>query len=551
MNKPFVVVVAVALAALPAAAQSRGGGGGAAAAPQADAPSMSVSGAPRGTTGWMGLRPVEHPPTITLPEAFALAAQKSTDLRVAAAQVKAAEASITKAWAVLLPNISLGANYTFNTPEQSAKFGSEEQLQQQALLFNSIGDLTAQSAALTPDPVQRQAALERAAQLHAAADQLASQKVTEFVIQPAHVVDGSLTFAMPVFSGRALPLLQNAYGAVALTKLATQQAKAAVLWGVAQAYLQAVTTKNIVAIADEQVDTAKRHHALAEQRAAQGMLTALAVERALLDVKKAEQQATQARGAQRMAKAALASMLDRTDDFDVEAPAPLAPVDEAAGVDALIARAWQQRLDLRVQKETIAIAERTRTEAWTRLLPSLQLVAQGRYTTNTSGLVSEPITGAVILQASLPIFDGGMTIGTIREATAKLDAEMLRVHQLEQTIEREIRGTVDDVALKTDNVATSAAVAELAHKQAANAEELFAQGVATDNDVRDARLAHFAADIDAARARLDLQASRLGLAYALGELAALSGVADVATDAVDDDEHDAARKALDRVPTQP
>jgi hypothetical protein len=85
-------------------------------------------------------------------------------------------------------------------------------------------------------------------------------------------------------------------------------------------------------------------------------------------VKKAEQQATQARGAQRMAKAALASMLDRTDDFDVEAPAQLAPVDEAAGVDALIARAWQQRLDLRVQKETIAIAERTRTEAWTRLL---------------------------------------------------------------------------------------------------------------------------------------------------------------------------------------
>ena len=220
MNKPSVVVAAallLALCALPASAQSRGGG--AAAAPQADAPSMSVSGSPRGTTGWMGLRPVEHPPTITLPEAFTLAASKSTDLRVAAAQLRAAEATVTKAWAVLLPNISLGVNYTFNTPEQSAKFGSEEQLQQQALLFNSIGDLTAQSAALTPDPVQRQAALERAAQLHAAADQLANQKVTEFVIQPAHVVDGNVTFAMPVFSGRALPLLQNAYGAVALTKL--------------------------------------------------------------------------------------------------------------------------------------------------------------------------------------------------------------------------------------------------------------------------------------------------------------------------------------------
>ena len=98
---------------------------------------------------------------------------------------------------MVLPQLSLGANYTFNTPEQTAKFGSEEQLQQQALLFRSLGDLTAQSAALTPDPRQRQAALERAAQLGAAADQIERQEVTEFVIQPAHVVDGALTFAMP------------------------------------------------------------------------------------------------------------------------------------------------------------------------------------------------------------------------------------------------------------------------------------------------------------------------------------------------------------------
>jgi outer membrane protein TolC len=549
MTRSILSVVVVALLALPSLAQSRGGMG--APAPQADSPSMATSGAPRGTTGLVGLKPVDPLPLLTLSDAFALAARQSTDLRVAALQLRAAEANITKAWAVVLPNLSVGVNYTFNTPEQSAKFGSEEQLQQQALLFKSIGDLTAQSAALNPDPVQRQAALERAAQLNAAADQLASQKVTEFIIQPAHVVDGNLTLAMPVFSGRALPLLQNAYGAVALTKLSTHQAKAAVLWGVAQAYLQAVATGNIVAIADEQVASARRHHMLAEQRAAQGMLTALAVERALLDVKKAEQQATQARAAQRMAKGALASLVGRTDDFAVEAPAPFAPIDAAGDVDGLLARAWNNRLDLRIQKESVALAERTRAEAWARLLPSVQLIAQGRYTTNTSGLISEPVTGAVMLQASLPIFDGGMTIGTIREATAKLDAELLRVQQLQQTIEREIRGTVDDVTVKEESVSTTASVAELAHKQAQNAEELFAQGVATDTDVRDARLAHFAADLDAARARLDLQTARLGLAYALGELASLVKVDDVSPEGLAPAEAAAARDALDRVPTEP
>jgi len=522
----FVVAV---LAALPSSAQSRGAP--AAPAPQADAPSMPVSAAPTGTTGLFGLRPVEPLPVVTLEQAFGLAARRSTDLRVAAAQLRAAEANITKAWAVVLPQLSLGANYTFNTPEQTAKFGSEEQLQQQALLFRSLGDLTAQSAALTPDPRQRQAALERAAQLGAAADQIESQEITEFVIQPAHVVDGALTFAMPLFSGRALPLLQNAYGAVALTRLGTQQARAAVLWGVARAYLQAVAAKSFVAIADEQVASATRHHALAEQRAAQGMMTALAVERALLDLKKAEQQAIQARGAQRMAKAALAGLIGRLDDFEVVAPPPVVALEEGAAIDALLARAWQKRLDLRMQKETVALAERTRTETWTRLLPSVQLVAQGRYTTNTAGLVGEPLTGAVIVQASLPIFDGGMTMGAIEEATAKLDAELLRVRQLEETIERELRGTLDDVALKKESVATTAAVAALAHKQADNAAALFA------------------ADVDAARARLDLQTARLGLAYALGELAGLVKVEDIAPDVLAPDDVAAARAALDRVPS--
>jgi outer membrane protein TolC len=528
----FVSVVLVGLVALPVAAQS----------------ALTSATPSRMLPASLGLRAVPTPAVITLEEAFGLAARRSTDLRVAAAQLRAAEASITKAWALVLPQLSLSANYTFNAPAQSAKFGSEEQLAQQALLFRSIGDLTAQSAALNPDPVQRQGALERAAQLNAAADQIERQTVSEFDILPAHVVDGNLTFAMPLFSGRAGLLMQNAIGAVHLTKLATQQAKAAVLLGVAQAYLQVVAAKSIVTIAWEQVESAKRHRVLAEQRAAQGMLTPLAVERALLDVRRAEQQALQAGGALRTAKAALAGMIGRTDDFDVAAPSPILPLDEGAAVDSLLVRAWQQRLDLRVQKETIAIAERTRAEAWSRLLPSLQLVAQGRFTTNTTGFVSEPLTGAVIAQASVPIFDGGMTIGTIREATARLDAEMLRVRSLEETIERELRGAVDDVQLKKQTVDTSVALAGLAQRQAQNAEELFGQGVATDSDVRDARLARFAADVDAARAHLDLQAARLGLAYALGELATLIRVDDVAADDIDSVEASDAERSLERIP---
>lgn len=542
--RSFLLITAL-LCSMSALAQSRGGGAPPAAA---DSPASPVSGAPRGTTGLMGLRPVEPTPTITLAEAFALTAKNSLDLRVAAAQLEASRASLTKAWAMVLPNISVGASYTFNFPDQTAQFGSEEQNQQQALLFYSLADMTEQSAAMNPDPMARRAAVERAAELRKAADDIARSEPMEIALAPPHVVDGNLTFAMPLFNGRAFPLLQNAYGGVEITRMSVEQARAAVLWGTAQAYLQAVATQSIVAILEQQVASTMRHLGLAVQRHEQGLLTALALERADLEVQKAEQQLRQARAGLRAAKAALAGMIGRVEDFHVVAPPPGDALELDQSFESLLARAWSQRLDLRVQKASLAMAERSQTEAWMRYLPSVQLVAQGRYTSNTSGFSSNPLAGAVMVQGSLPLYDGGMTWGTIAESDAKLGAELLRVRQLEETIERELRGTLDDLALKKDNVATTERLAELARKQAATAEDLYAQGVMTETDLRDARLGQFAADVDAARARLDLELARIGLAHALGELPRAARVEDAPLEPIRDDEREAARAALDRIP---
>ncbi|MCC7072545.1 MAG: TolC family protein [Deltaproteobacteria bacterium] len=542
----LTLTVTLALLATSAAhAQSRGASAPAAGA---DSPSSPVSGAPRGTTGLSGLRPLDQPPLITLGEAFALAASSNIDLRVAAAQLAASKANLTKAWAVLLPNISLGANYTFNYPDQTAQFGDPAQYEQQALLFNSIADITEQSAAMNPDPLAQRAAVERAAELRKAADDIARTEPMDIVLAPPHVVEGNLTFAVPLFNGRALPLLQNAYGGVELTRLSVEQARAGVLWGTAQAYLQAVATTSMVSITDEQVASTTRHLGLAVQRHQQGLITELALERADLEVRKAEQQARQARAGLRAAKAALAGMIGRTDDFEVKAPPPVEALELGAKLDDLLARAWAQRLDLRVQKASLALAERSRAEAWMRLLPSFQLVAQGRYTSNTSGFSSQPLAGAVVVQGTLPIYDGGMTAGTIDEADIKVGAELLRVRQLEQTIERELRGTLDDLALKSDNVGTTAKLAELARKQATNAEDLYAQGVMTETDLRDARLGQFAADVDAARARLELETARLGLAYALGELPKAAHVEGATLAPLSDQERDAATASMDKVP---
>jgi outer membrane protein TolC len=98
-----------------------------------------------------------------------------------------------------------------------------------------------------------------------------------------------------------------------------------------------------------------------------------------------------------------------------------------------------------------------------------------------------------------------------------LRQEQLKIEQIQMGVEQEVRGGLDDVALKTQAVKTADRVAQLARAQQENAEALFEAGAATSVDVGDARLAAFAAEVDAARARFDLETARLSLANTLGE----------------------------------
>jgi outer membrane protein TolC len=499
------------------------------------------------TTGLGGLRAVEQPKLITLADAFRMAGERSTDLRLAKSRVDVSNAQVTQAWSAIMPRLTLGGDYTMNIPEQTASFGSPEANQADALLYDSVAGLVAAQAAQTTNPVQRQAILEQAGALNGVAKALREAEVAEIVIQPAHVVTGALTLSMPLFNARTIPAIQNVYAAVSLSKLATRQTQAAVLWGVARTYYQLAATKQLVKTAEEQIEITTRTRDRIKARFDQGYETSLSLERADLDVKKAEQQVRSARGGLRSAKAALAAIIGVVDDFDVDPPPAFAALQVQASYDELLQRAWDNRVDLRVQKEMLSIAERNRTDAWLRLLPSFNFQAQGRYTTNTSGFVNQPFTGAVSVQASLPIFDGGQTIGVIDESNARLNQEILKVRQLEETVERELRGSLDDIALKTENATTLTEVAELAKKTAQNAEELYNQGVARQDDVTSARLGAFVAEVEAQKARLDLENARLGLAYAVGELALVIKADDVEPAPLSNEEVDHAGSTMDKV----
>lgn len=507
-----------------------------------------------------GLEPSDAPTVLTLEDALARASERNFDLRIAREKVVQQEAQVRRAWSFLLPQVSLGGTYTFNCTfggrdsvadcsDQTIELISEDQLDQQVLLYGSLGEIMSQVAALEQDPARQEQLREQARGLFGAADAIEKQKgeIEPIVVQPAHVFGGSLQVTMPLFNGRALPLLQNAYSAVDAVELATSQARNALLLAVTRAYYTAAAAKKMLAIAEHQRDSATRHRDAVKSRVELEALPPLSLRRAELDVIRAEQALRNAEAGYRAAVAGVGQLAGIQRHFDVVEP-PAAPrVDTSAGAEELITRAYSGRPDLRAQKVALQVAERARLDAWMMFLPSVNLVGQARASSNTSGFIASPVQGALMITASVPLYDGGARYAALDESSSRIREELLKVRQIEERIHGQVRGNLEQLVLRDQALALAREAVEVAREASEQAGALYEVGSATPLDVSDANLALFVAEAELARAELEMQQAHLGLAYVVGAFPTL----DVAAARISDEEESAARARMDALVEPP
>ncbi len=464
---------------------------------------------------------------LKLKEALNRAAEQNWDLRVAKERIAQQETQVRRAYAALLPQVSLNGSYTFNCQlgktdqfldcdDQTIQFTSKEQLEQQGLLFRSIGNVVEGAAEFEQDPVRQQEQREQAQQLYSAADEIEATDVDPVVVAPAHVVGGSLNVSIPLFNGRAIPLLMNAYTAVDAVRLGTYQSRSALLYATARGYYGAVTAKKFVKIAMEQKASAMRHRDATKAQVELETQPRLALRRAELDVIRAEQQVRAAKAAYVSAVAQVGTLIGEVEMFDVEDPGAPGNVEDNGNVDDLVATALSSRDDLRAQKLSVVIADRGRVDAWMQFLPTVSLVGRASATSNVGGFVGAPVSSALILQASVPIYDGGARYASLRESGSKVREELLKVKQLEAKIEAQVRGNIAEIAQKKDALALSREALELSRASQEQAQAMFEVGMGTPLDVTDTNLAVFLSEVDVARAELELDHARLGLSYMLG-----------------------------------
>lgn len=470
-----------------------------------------------GPTSLSGLKPAAGPmQVITLERALQLATERNYDLRIAAEQIVQARTMIRRAWSAFLPRLNAGGQYVYTTPvteisflDEQAAAGQRQQLESQALMMRTMADL---SRITNPDNAvqleQAAAALEQAAREIEPMDPIA--------IQPAHLFSGNVQLTVPLFNGGSIPMLQNTYDMVDQASLSLDRARQQALFAIASLYYSATTVKKMIEITENNEASAQSHLAATEARVAAGALPSIALKRAQFDLVKAEQTTRSTRSSYGMLLGTLGQMMGEDTMFELVAPREVDEVENLGNEDYFYTRAIEERRDLKGLRLAKQIAERGRIEYWMKFLPSLALVGQANWTSNTSGFSSEPLSYNAVVSASLPLYDGGLRYAARDEAESKIRAAELTIEKTESELAGLIRGNLQDIQVQEEGLASSRLAVELARDNHANARALFEVGAATYLEVIDASAAELAAEIDLARSELGIRISRLGLLFVVG-----------------------------------
>ena len=264
--------------------------------------------------------------TLSIKQALAMALVDNWEQKILMAQSAQQGTVIPKAWSTLLPQIQASANYTQNFPEQTVSFQNQGQIEAQATLYESIGDLMLRAAELEVDEDLKAENEQNAAELLEYADQLRASAAEPVVVQPSNFSSAQVNLALPLFDARAFPLLKNAYTSVQVTQLANEDAKTKILYNVIVAYWNAVLAKDQLSLATESLKRAEKLAEMAQKKVALGAAPSLEKERAQLQVLAAKRQVTQSAYNKEIAIGYLGLLIGSPVAFEVTQPETMLPV---------------------------------------------------------------------------------------------------------------------------------------------------------------------------------------------------------------------------------
>ena len=337
-------------------------------------------------------------------------------------------------------------------------------------------------------------------------------------IGPVDVFDARLKASTPLFDPAGIARVRAVRAAAQGSQADRSTAAEGSAQRAALAYVQAERASATIAARREDVRLATELVALAQAQLDRGVATALDVTRARTQLAAAQGLLSVAENQLQQAKLALtrAMGVDPTtnvaiaDALGPQSAGGTVPTDEAAAVRAALANRPELRSAAAAERSARLSAAAVRAER----LPRLDLAAD--YGLSGLNPVDAFPTYNLAVQVSVPVFDGFRR--EARQEQQQLAAQEARVRtgDVRAQVEADVRSALLDVATGEDQQRIAAERLRLANEELSQAQERFANGLATNIEVINAQQNLVRARDAVIEAQYASAAARVSLARATG-----------------------------------
>ncbi len=395
---------------------------------------------------------------VSIAEAQDMARQHHPSMELLKETLEQADVLIWRAYAIVLPSLTVTANVTMADEETAINFGGMKIVTQ--------------------------------------------EKFTE---------NFGVTARMPLFNGQSIPLIKNAYENEEASETQLKYGQNELDFAVLAAGYALQANKEAIDISQASLEIAQQMQAEAEKRVQVGMGVELEVLRAKLQVSQAQKALDESYDSLDLARSSLYYLTGEMIDLP-----PLADRTAPAGdLQTLQTEAHDNRLDLKAARMQLNMAERLEDQNKWKWAPTIDLTWNFSWTSN-GGMTGKQEAWYLILGATWNIFDGGDRIAVQKSTALDTHKAKLNYDKTLIDVDESIEKALVEVKAKERSYQVAqeqAALAEESHKMVTR---LYETGMATSLDVSDATSTLRQAKLAVVLAELQRQIAILSLERLLG-----------------------------------
>ena len=297
-------------------------------------------------------------------------------------------------------------------------------------------------------------------------------------------------------------------------QFSARDARDAVVLAVCGAYLQIIATRERVASAHSQLETATALLQQTQQKRSVGLAPQIDVDRSEVEQLTQQQRVISLEAELAKQKISLARItgLPANDNYDLTDKVPFAAAPDLALEDALH-QAFDSRADIKAAQAQTRAAEHTLWAARDERLPSLSV--SGNYGAIGTNPAQASATFSAVATLNLPIWQGGRAEGDVKVAEASLAQRRAELEDLKGQVESDVRNAYIELRAATSQVKLAQRNLQVTTETLDLTRQRFDAGVSDNIEVVQAQESLASSELDVINSVFAHNIAKLSLARAI------------------------------------